>query len=723
MNKLQLAIQYYNSGNAVEAENTVCAVLDEEPDNVVACHLLGTIRLRSSRIESAIEHLAKAIALAPQYADAYRDLAAAYGAAGQLDRSVATYRQLLAIKPDDAMACHNLGNAYVRMGQFDTAKDVFFRAVELNPRFAGSACDLATTLHEVGEVNESITWYRKAIALEPRLEIAYAGLARSLAFNNDSNEALRMLCLALEKLPDSFILRRSLSESIEGIALPADGERERRILIGLLEDPNISSQGVAVAVASMIENSAAFERVRQAVIRDNNVSAALAQTAFFEDSLLVAALPKLLFQSLDMEQVLGAIRREHLLSAQPHVPMDFACALARHCFLAEYVWRVSEAEDQRLAAIAGAVDELLQAGNPDQDDLEMQLVKLALYRPLSGVLSASVGLERLARMRWSPAFDAVYQAQVRDILQEQELAAGIPSISEIADDISAAVKQQYEHNPYPRWMDCRYPAAETFSALVARWRPGQSLPGTPNPLRVLDAGCGTGHSPVQAARMYPGSEVTAVDISRASLGYAARKAEQYAVTNLAFHCGDILSLGALKERFQLIICGGVLHHLQDPLSGWQVLSGLLAEGGLMKIALYSTRARAGVAAARELFADLPHNGITLDKIRECRQMILDLPEEHPARSVVYSPDFRSASGFRDLVLHTMEHTYTLPDINRMLTALGLRFLGFELTPEVLGAFKRLHPGSDSERNLDLWDRFEQLHPEVFAGMYQFWCSR
>jgi SAM-dependent methyltransferase len=299
----------------------------------------------------------------------------------------------------------------------------------------------------------------------------------------------------------------------------------------------------------------------------------------------------------------------------------------------------------------------------------------------------------------------------------------LPSISDISYGTSIAVKRQYENNPYPRWMDCKHTTPESFARLAAKWRPGEHVPDMPDPLTVLDAGCGTGHSPIQAARRYHRCKVTAVDISKASLGYAARMAEKYGIKNIEFRCGDILQLGTMQERFSIIICGGVLHHLDKPIEGWRVLTGLLAEGGLMKIALYSKNARKGIAAARELFMDMDPEEVTVKDIRRCRQVIMNLPEAHPARRILDTADFQSASGFRDLVLHNREHTFALPEIENMLQKLGLRFLGFETAPETMSVFKSRYPKRGSETDMALWDRYEQEHQDIFWGMYQFWCSR
>ena len=176
----------------------------------------------------------------------------------------------------------------------------------------------------------------------------------------------------------------------------------------------------------------------------------------------------------------------------------------------------------------------------------------------------------------------------------------------------------------------------------------------------------------------------------------------------------------LEERFALIECAGVLHHLADPLAGWSVLRRLLRPDGLMLIALYSERARARVVAARELIAaeGLPS---TAEGIRAARRRFFELPPEHPAASLVKFWDFYSESGFRDLAMHVQEHRFTVPRLAASLEALDLRFLGFEVGPTVMARFRERFPAPDAHLDLECWDRFEAEHPDTFSAMYQLWC--
>jgi SAM-dependent methyltransferase len=203
--------------------------------------------------------------------------------------------------------------------------------------------------------------------------------------------------------------------------------------------------------------------------------------------------------------------------------------------------------------------------------------------------------------------------------------------------------------------------------------------------------------------MQPLGQLLAVDISRASLAYAMRRCGELGLRTVRFAQADILRLGALEERFDLIECSGVLHHMKDPMAGWRVLLSLLKPGGFMKLGLYSELARRHIVAAREQVEGL--------EVREARERIFALPADHPARRVATRRDFYSASGARDLILHVQEHRFTIAQLTRAIAELGVEFLGFEL-PE-----KRL------AMSLDEWQAYEAAAPDTFASMYQFWIRK
>jgi SAM-dependent methyltransferase len=322
-----------------------------------------------------------------------------------------------------------------------------------------------------------------------------------------------------------------------------------------------------------------------------------------------------------------------------------------------------------------------------------------------------------------PWLMSLFQLTVFEPYEEAQLAESIPTLHPVHDDGSLAVQAQYEANPYPRWKTPPTPPRSRLLQIFHRdfsQRPGS--PAASQPPRLLVAGCGTGFEPIDIARRDDSVSITAIDLSRRSLAYAVRKASQLGCTNIDFYEGDILDLPKTSWTFDFIICTGVLHHMTDPMAGWNVLRDSLAENGMMRISLYSAHARRVIRAARDL-VDPREQGAQAEDIRRFRQSILHDNSEPELEVLLSSDDFYSMSGCRDLVFHVQEHQFTLPQIESALEELKLKFCGFDIAnAAVIQAFQSRYPGSESLLDLTSWDEFENAHPHVFSGMYQFWCE-
>jgi len=286
-----------------------------------------------------------------------------------------------------------------------------------------------------------------------------------------------------------------------------------------------------------------------------------------------------------------------------------------------------------------------------------------------------------------------------------ERSLTVASLTPVREEVSRRVRAQYEANPYPRWQRAPVPGAFPLPRMLRSLFPhaDPAKLAAPDAPDILIAGCGTGRHAAVTAQLQPHGRVLAVDISRASLAYAMRRCAELGLGNLRFAHADLLELGALEERFDLVECSGVLHHLREPLEGWRVLLSLVRSGGFMKLGLYSETARRHIVAAREVVKGL--------SVTEARRRLFQLPASHPARAVTSLRDFYSASGARDLVLHVQEHRFTIPQLASAIAELGVEFLGFEL------------PGLRLSMSLEQWDAYETANPDTFASMYQFWIRK
>ena len=311
---------------------------------------------------------------------------------------------------------------------------------------------------------------------------------------------------------------------------------------------------------------------------------------------------------------------------------------------------------------------------------------------------------------------------MREPGREIELRDTIPQLTAIDDEVSQRVRQQYEENPYPRWI---HPAGQVAPIPIDQYVREQCPAGAYSPLGktdaldILVAGCGTGEIAVASAQKYLGARVLAVDLSLSSLCYAKRSTPAPLAAHIEYAQADILKLATIGRSFDVIDCSGVLHHMADPLEGWRVLLTLLRPGGLMHLGFYSEAGRKDVAAARSFIADRGF-GSTPAEIRRCRQELL----KTPLASVTRFSDFFSTSECRDLLFHVHEARMTIPAINTFIGEHRLKFLGFEFDAPVLQQLRNHFAASGwSLTDLDRWHEFETKFPDTFSGMYQFWVQR
>jgi 2-polyprenyl-3-methyl-5-hydroxy-6-metoxy-1,4-benzoquinol methylase len=397
-------------------------------------------------------------------------------------------------------------------------------------------------------------------------------------------------------------------------------------------------------------------------------------------------------------------------------------AVAIQCFLNEFVWAVTSEEERAVEVLEQRIDEACAAAISPAEALVSDLLVYACYRPLWRMACAA-RLGAVPAEAWPGALGEVLRVSLHEPRGECQLRARIDSAATIRDGVSKAVQAQYEENPYPRWQALTRGAVQDIEQRVQRWCPGYvAPPELGGPLRVLVAGCGTGMDAIDTALHLNNAQVTAIDLSRASLAYAMRKAGEYGLENLQIRHQDILEFEGGDHPYHVIISNGVLHHMRDPAAGLARLVALLAPQGLIKLALYSQLARAPLMEAGER---IRASGFTPREsdIRDFRQQVLAEGARGSLAELSGSTDFYSLSECRDLLFHVHEEQLTLPGIQALMEQTGLAFLGFELTiAEVEQGFRREHPDA-ALTDLEAWAAYEQRHPQSFRAMYHFWCRK
>jgi SAM-dependent methyltransferase len=194
------------------------------------------------------------------------------------------------------------------------------------------------------------------------------------------------------------------------------------------------------------------------------------------------------------------------------------------------------------------------------------------------------------------------------------------------------------------------------------------------------------------------------------------------MTNVDYAQADILKLGSIGRTFDIIEASGVLHHMADPMAAWRLLLSLLRPRGLMHLGFYSELGRTDIVTAQRFMAERGY-GRSADEIRRGRQELLAVSDHPPYHSILGFSDFSSTSGCRDLLFHVQEHLLTLPAIKAFLAEHDLEFLGFDLPPLQVQAFRKNFSDDGAMTDLDLWHIFETENPTTFRSMYQFWVQK
>lgn len=599
-------------------------------------------------------------------------------------------------------------SALMRQGRAGEAVEIFAEVARANPRQPELQNNLGVALKAAGRPKEAVQAYRRALKLAPDYAVAEANLARVLLALGDEAGAVLHFESAHRHAPDAGYLAELL-DTLAGLRFTSPAPKMKALMIGLFVRRDIDLQRLAPAALSLVLANRSHAKGADAAWRWLRAEGG-APPPWPADPLLDLLLAWTTVPDPKLEAWMTAERRRLLIEGLGGVKTEPLAALALQAMTAEYAWR--EAADETAAVAALLSRESLTSE---------EALLVALYRDPATSPAAVKALQDGVE---DNTIALVFSRAVTEPEAEKACAAVLPALTPIADTTSAKVRDQYEIHPYPRWrsVDGQIRRKSLDAHLRDRF-PAMRFDGidTARP-RLLVAGCGTGRHAIQTAARYEGVEVTAVDLSRRSLGYAARMADALGRTNISFAQADILGLGAMEERFDVIECSGVLHHMADPMAGWQVLRGLLKPGGLMRVALYSDIARARFAKLQAEI-DVEDAQAISGEIRRHRNAILKLPEDDPAAIVWQTGDFYSLSGCRDLLYHRREVRYGWPEIGEALRELDLKLVGVETATAALKVFYRERfPDDPAAVNPSNWDVIEREYPDSFLAMYQFWCQ-
>ena len=179
---------------------------------------MGVTLKKQGKLSEAIEAYNKALAIDPQYAEAYCNLGNALKDQDKLNEAIAAYNKVLAIKPEHAEAYNNMGVALKNQGKLAEAIASIKHALSLKPDFADAHYNMGAALKEQGKLEEAIEALNNALSLKPDYVEAHNNMGNTLQEQGKLAEAIEAYNKALVIKPDYAEAAWNLSGTAKNIS-------------------------------------------------------------------------------------------------------------------------------------------------------------------------------------------------------------------------------------------------------------------------------------------------------------------------------------------------------------------------------------------------------------------------------------------------------------------------------------------------------------------------
>ena len=234
----ELALHLLQSGKAVEALAEIDGALREEPADPALYNLRGLAASALGRYEEAEASFRKFIALSPQAATGYTNLATLFAQKGRPSEAVDFFRAALKREPESFKALLGLGVTLAALQQYAEARLPLDKAWSLQPGDFQTGYEYARVLHQLKRPSEAESVLARVTPPDqPSIAARYFTLSAVVAEDQgDRTKAVQFYGRAYQLDPQSFETYLALVRLIlkldsngNGIVLSKDEKASQRV--------------------------------------------------------------------------------------------------------------------------------------------------------------------------------------------------------------------------------------------------------------------------------------------------------------------------------------------------------------------------------------------------------------------------------------------------------------------------------------------------------------
>jgi len=198
-------------GNPAQAEDIYRRILQQQPAFHPAYHSLALLAYRHDKLKIAAELLESAVTLNGEVAVYHRDRGEICRRIGRLEDAVRHARRAVALDPDNPEGHYNLGLALADREDAAAALASYEQAVSLAPNHGPALNNMGSVLEEKEREADAERAYRQAIAINPNHSEALNNLGSLLSKTGRIEEARSLFERSLAIDPLSVASQHNLS--------------------------------------------------------------------------------------------------------------------------------------------------------------------------------------------------------------------------------------------------------------------------------------------------------------------------------------------------------------------------------------------------------------------------------------------------------------------------------------------------------------------------------
>lgn len=199
---LQTAVAHHKAGRLAEAEAIYLQVLERQPRDATALHLLSLIAKDRGQLDEALALVAKSLEADPRYAEAHNSAGTYHKLKKQLDEAVASFRRAAELKRQYAEAHYNLGTVFSDQDKLDEAVEQYRIAIKIQPNYTQALNNLGIVLSKLLRLEEATDCFRRALRVDPTMASLYSNFGNALRRQGQYEQAMQAYACASALAPE-----------------------------------------------------------------------------------------------------------------------------------------------------------------------------------------------------------------------------------------------------------------------------------------------------------------------------------------------------------------------------------------------------------------------------------------------------------------------------------------------------------------------------------------